>query len=700
MTYKAFISYSHAADGKLAPAIQSAVQSFAKPWYKLRGIRVFRDETTLAMTPKLWPSIEMALDESEHFLLLASVESSRSKWVQREVEHWLQNKASDKLLIIVTGSLPLASEDTAVDFNWIRANLLPPTLASKLPQEEPLYLDLRWIRSEEHLSARNPRFLGEVAGLLATLTGRPKDELIGQDVREHRRLRRLAWSAIVVLTLLSVISTLAAVWATWQRDKAIARQWLGTSTLSQDDDPELSVLFASQAVAATWRWGHTVLPEAEEQLHRAILASHVRLTLRGHDFYVSSVAWSPDGSRLASGSDDFTAKIWDPQPDNELLMLRGANCLAWSPDGKRLATGSADKTTKIWDANTGTELLRLSGYDQPVVSVAWSPNGKRLATGSLDHTARVWDAETGMQMLTLRAHGDSVWSVAWSPDGKRLATGSDDHTAKLWNAEDGRELLTLKQHADRVMRVAWSPDGKQLATGSADKTAKIWDAHTGKNLLTVHGHSDWVHSVVWSPDGKRLATGSADKTAKIWDTDTGKDLLTLRGHNRGVRSVAWSPDGTRLATGSDDSTVKLWDAQTLPIHKAERNPQSVLRQSNRAGQHSDARFHRDAVLSRTDPFLLGSLFFRLMSLYLCADIIAEPSDCVRENRPTTAEIEVCHAFYIGGVSPFFVSCLSYGALRRYVRPGSEKDEPRSARKISIALPESECLAQAHCKTQD
>src|SRR5580698_8602676 len=141
MTYKAFISYSHAADGKLAPAIQSALQSFAKPWYKLRAIRVFRDKTTLAMTPRLWPSIQAALDESEHFLLLASVESDRSAWVQREAEHWLQGRPPDKLLIIVTSSSPLAPDDAFLDFNWIRTNLLPPALTDRLP-EEPLYLDL------------------------------------------------------------------------------------------------------------------------------------------------------------------------------------------------------------------------------------------------------------------------------------------------------------------------------------------------------------------------------------------------------------------------------------------------------------------------------------------------------------------------------------------------------------------------------
>lgn len=284
------------------------------------------------MTPKLWPSIEVALDESEYFLLLASVESRRSKWVQREVEYWLQNKPLDKLLIIVTG--PRDGEDASDDFKWIRANLLPTRLTEKLPDEEPLYLDLRWVKSVEQLSTRNPRFLSEVAGLVATLTGRAKDELIGEDVKQHRRVRRLAWSAVALLVLLTIASVLAAVWAAWQRDNAIARQWVAISTSSQNADPEISVLSASQGVAATWAWAHTVLPEAEQQLHHSILASHVKLILRGHVGPVWSVAWSPDGSRIG--------------------------------------TASADHTAKVWVAATGTELLTVSGHRRPLTSIAWS----------------------------------------------------------------------------------------------------------------------------------------------------------------------------------------------------------------------------------------------------------------------------------------------------------------------------------------
>ncbi len=187
-----------------------------------------------------------------------------------------------------------------------------------------------------------------------------------------------------------------------------------------------------------------------------------------------------------------------------------------SSDGKRLATASDDRTARVWDAGSGKELLVLRGHAGPVVGVAFSPDGKVLATASADKTAKLWDAANGKELLTLHGHAGPVNAVAFSPDGKHVASASDDQTAKLWDVESGKELLTFRGHTGLVRCVIFSPDGRRVATASWDRTAKVWDASNGKELLTVHGHAGDVYSVAFSPDGKRVATAGFDGTGQIY----------------------------------------------------------------------------------------------------------------------------------------------------------------------------------------
>ena len=287
-------------------------------------------------------------------------------------------------------------------------------------------------------------------------------------------------------------------------------------------------------------------------------------TLTVHSDSVLSVAASPDGKYLASGSNDDTVIIWDANSGQRLKTFEGhsdrVNSVCWSPDGKYLASSSDDDTVIIWDAKSGECIRTLRGHSDWVYSVCWSPDGKYLASGSGDNTVIIWDAKSGQSLKTLEGHSEWVLFVSWSPDGKYLASGSLDETLIIWDAKSGKRLQTLKGHSDNVNSVSWSPDGKYLASGSADKTVIIWDAISGQKLKTLKGHSDIVESVSWSPDGKYLASGSLDKTVIIWDAKSGEILKTLEGHSDCVFSVSWSPDGKYLASGSRDLTVKIWSA--------------------------------------------------------------------------------------------------------------------------------------------
>jgi WD40 repeat protein len=278
------------------------------------------------------------------------------------------------------------------------------------------------------------------------------------------------------------------------------------------------------------------------------------------------VAFSPDGTRIVTGSRDHTARVWDARTGSLQLELKGhtdrVHSVAFSPDGTRIVTGSADQTARVWDVRTGLPQLELKGHVGNVMSVAFSPDGTRIVTGSTDHTARVWDARTGLPQLELKGHSNWVYGVAFSPDGTRIVTGSSDRTAKVWDARTSTPQLELKGHTGGVWSVAFSLDGTRIVTGSADQTAKVWDVRTSTPQRELKGHTGWVEGVAFSPDGTRIVTGSADQTAKVWDARTGLPQLELKRHTFPVDSVAFSPDGTRIVTGSWDQTAKVWDART------------------------------------------------------------------------------------------------------------------------------------------
>ncbi|MDQ3178837.1 MAG: TIR domain-containing protein, partial [Actinomycetota bacterium] len=219
--FDAFISYSHAADGKLAPAVQDGLQRLARRPFQRRALRVFRDQTGLSTNPHLWGGIQSALDESDWFVLLASPDAARSQWVAREVARWLERKPTDHLLVVVTDGELAFDDDGLLDAE--RTTCLPAPLLAAL-SDEPRWLDLRWARDEDLLDLRNGRFRAAVADLAAPMHGVAKDDLEGEDVRQQRRARRLAATGIVAVALLAIASTVAAVVAVDRGRQAAAER--------------------------------------------------------------------------------------------------------------------------------------------------------------------------------------------------------------------------------------------------------------------------------------------------------------------------------------------------------------------------------------------------------------------------------------------------------------------------------------------
>ncbi|GAA4418946.1 hypothetical protein GCM10023187_52870 [Nibrella viscosa] len=298
-------------------------------------------------------------------------------------------------------------------------------------------------------------------------------------------------------------------------------------------------------------------------------------TYADHSGWVSSVSFSPDGKKLVSGSWDSTLKLWDVDTGTLLKTFTGhsdeVRSVAFSPDGTKLLSGSWNSTLKLWDANTGILLKTITGHTEGILSVAFSPDGKKLLSGSADKTLRLWDASTGTLLKTFTGHESNVISVAFNPDGTKLLSGSSDvdGTLKLWDASTGILLKSLN-HNSNVESVAFSPDGKKLLSGSFDKTLKLWDASTGTLLKTFAGFPDspWTNSVVFNLDGTRLISCTGyESSFKVLDAKTGTLLKTFTGHSDEVRSAAFSPDGKTLLSGSDDRTLKLWNADTGTLLK-------------------------------------------------------------------------------------------------------------------------------------
>jgi WD40 repeat protein len=347
--------------------------------------------------------------------------------------------------------------------------------------------------------------------------------------------------------------------------------------------------------------------------------------LSGHEDIVMSLATSSDGSRIVSGSWDWTMRVWDSQTFEELGICEHedeVNSVTFSPDIRLIASGSRDCTVWIWNALSLRKIARLTGHKGCVTSVAFFPDGTRIASASWDCTVRIWDTRTYEPLPGLECSGsvhaisispdgtrlalaeytsgpegflhvfDTVtlakqaqanispgfhcpWAIAFSPRGDFIASGTASGAIQVWDASYLSNIGTIRGHHGQVTSIAFTSDGSQIVSGSKDGTVRIGPVASSEEQHTpIPGHDAHVTQVVFSSDGSRLLSGSDDKTVRIWDGLTCKELAVLHGHEDAVWTVAYSPDSTRVISGSRDDTVRVWDAlefQEIAVMKGHRD---------------------------------------------------------------------------------------------------------------------------------
>ena len=554
------------------PRSSRVCSGWRSPGTSARALNVFRDQTNLGASPGLWPSIESALQESEWFVLMASPEAAGSSWVRREVEWWLKHRSIERFIIVVTGG-ELTWDAARQEFDAAASSALPPQLLGGFAQE-PLYVDLRWARSQPELTLKSERFRAAILDIATPLHGKAKDDIDAADLRAHRRSRRLAFGGVAVLSCLTAGLAAIAYFAVGQRnlavsrvDTALAGRLAAQAGASQDKEPSLVERNTLLAIEAMRRRPSL---EAAMALRAGMSLLPIPVGRVLHSRAPSAVSLSDDGGLLAVAAEDGASPasrsvvlVIDTTSGAELLRLPIAaeiNRLAFSATARRLAIlprerrrespgPAVQQGIEIWDLDK-KRLERRLPAEGPVIAVALSPDGRFLATGDELGRAVVWEVASGQARGSIR-HRSPVHQVAFSSVAGQVVSGERDGTLRVWNAATGRDVSRVGLAARFERPSVMAPDGARIAmpSGKDEIQARRIDGSTAATVGTIHHALTSTYAPAMSLSRTRLATGGRDNTARVWDLGTGAEEVRAPFDSQ-VVTVSLSGDGSMLAVAA------------------------------------------------------------------------------------------------------------------------------------------------------
>jgi hypothetical protein len=548
MAFNGFISYSHAADGRLAPAIQRGLHRLAKPWHRRRALWIFRDQTGLAVTPTLWSSIQRAMDTSEWFVLLASPEAAQSPWVNREIEHWLATKSPERILPVVTDGV-WEWDPVRRDFAE-NCSAVPAALRGTFA-EEPFFLDLRWARDDRQLSLRHSRFRDAIARLAAPMHGISKDELEGEDIRLHRRALRWRTGAVTTLVVMALVASVAGV---------VAVRNAGQATAAAAE------VRRQQRVAAVFQGNAERSAEQARRQQEAAVEQEARLRQ-----VTVEVREQEELARQQRGLADRAGTEATRQQENARRQRENA---ARQQENARRQQRNAAAATK--QAREQQSLAK----EQQRLAKRWAEEARRQ-----EQLAREQAREAQQQReLAQQWAAKALEAQDKAEQQQRIAIGQrliNEATAAI--NDDPKTALRLGMAAQKIVsdapvrsqlaglvtstRFAGTLNGADgvgyvqndvLVAADRDGTMSEWNvadpAHPVR-LSKFPGTGPWA----LSPDGWTLAAGGGALTTILWDLTEPSHPQKVGALHGEVGLVAFSPDGHMLAAGDWERRVALWD---------------------------------------------------------------------------------------------------------------------------------------------